>query len=639
VIGLRGAAAVVAVAVAGTGVAADRAQATGPQRALVRTYSPITMLREQDDPPCDNDREQFEPTTVNTVLGNPRVVLVPPAGSGEDKIEAPTAADVAGKGDGYHLDLPGDPLTPGCTYARDFAELVQSGEAPPLTYAHIRRRPEAERVVVQYWFFYYFNQFNDLHESDWEGMQLIFDATTASEALEAGPSEVGLFQHGGGERANWDDEKVRKDGEHPIVYPAAGSHATFYEDAIYIENGRRGSGVGCDNASEPLRRVVPRPVIVPTHPRPGSRFQWLTYEGRWGQREDGFNNGPTGPNTKLQWLRPLITQQTLRESSAVLPGNGIAGPTITSVFCGAIAQLSTLINLAARTPVGAALLVLGILLAIIIPLTLTRWRPVELEPLRAERTFGQMVRAARQLYGRHWLTLVPLGLTAVVIIAALDGVILGLSELIGKGIGDLLGVGTVRFELKGSLLSTGTVGATIVSAAVIVFVRELDRSGHDPGPFGAYRGLRSRFWRVLGAQLLVALATIALAITIVGLPIAIWKYIEWQFVQQQVLFEDKGIRDAFRGSTRLVRGHWFYTLRVAGFLWLLSIVAGPALGLALVFTDVPLWTINLLGSIVFALLIPYVAIARTLLYFDLRAHGEFAEAATAPPGPELRPAT
>ena len=71
------------------------------------------MLREQDDPPCDNEREQFEPTTVNTVLGNPRVVLVPPAGSGEDKIEAPTAADIAGKGDGYHLDLPGRPVDPG----------------------------------------------------------------------------------------------------------------------------------------------------------------------------------------------------------------------------------------------------------------------------------------------------------------------------------------------------------------------------------------------------------------------------------------------------------------------------------------------------------------------------------------------
>ena len=447
---------------------------------------------------------------------------------------------------------------------------------------------------------------------------------------------MGLFQHGGGEQAGWDDEKVEKDGTHPIVYPAAGSHATFYSEAIYIENGRRGSGVGCDNASDPLRRVVPRPALVPTYPRPGSRNQWLTYEGRWGQRESGFNNGPTGPNTKPQWLNPLVTQETLRESSAVLPGNAIAGPTVTSVFCGAIAQVSTLINIAARTPIGAALLVLGIALLIIVPLMLTRWRPVELEPLREERTFGQMVRAARQLYGRHWLTLVALGLTAIAIIAALDAVLLGISAVISGAVRDVVEVGTVRFELKGALLSTGTIGATIVSGAVIVFVRELDRTGADPGPLGAYRGLWPRFWRMLGAQLLVALTTVVLAITIVGLPIAIWKYIEWQFVQQQVLFEDKGIRDAFRGSTRLVRGHWFYTLRVAGFLWLLSVVAGPALGLALVFTDIPLWSINLLGSIVFALLIPYVAVARTLLYFDLRAVGEAAPAA---PGSELRPAT
>ncbi len=623
----------IAVAVVGAGAAAAPAAAAGPQHQLVRTYAPITMLRTSDDLPCDPNAEQYEPTTVNTVLGNPRVTLVPPAGSGTDRIEAPTAADIAGLGDGYHLDLPGDPLEPGCTYARDFAALVASGEAPPLTYAHIRRRPEVDRVVVQYWFYYYYNQFNDLHESDWEGMQLVFDATTASEALEAGPSEVGLFQHGGGESADWDDAKVRKEGSHPVVYPAAGSHATFYEDAIYIENGRRGSGVGCDNASEPLRRVAPRPVLVPTHPKPGSRFQWLTYEGRWGQRESGFNNGPTGPNTKLQWLRPLVTQQTLRETSAVLPAGAIAGPTITSVFCGAIAQVSTVINIAARTPVGAIALVVGFALVIIVPLTLTKWRPVELDPLRMPRTFGQMIRAARQIYGRHWMTLVPVGLTAIVIIGGLDAVLLGISKLISHGVGDVIGIGTVRFELKGSLLSTGTIGATIVSGAVVVFVRELDRSGADPGPFGAYRGLRTRFWRMLGAQLLVALATVVLAITIIGLPIAVWKYVEWQFVQQQVLFENKGVRDALRGSTRLVRGHWFYTLRVAGFLWLISLVAGPALGLALVFTDIPLWAVNLLGSIVFALLIPYVAIARTLLYFDLELVAEPAGLPSPAPAP------
>ena len=40
-----------------------------------------------------------------------------------------------------------------------------------------------------------------------------------------------------------------------------------------------------------------------------------------------------------------------------------------------------------------------------------------------------------------------------------------------------------------------------------------------------------------------------MAITIVGIPFAAWKYIGWLFVQQQILFEDRIVREAFRGSS------------------------------------------------------------------------------------------
>jgi hypothetical protein len=160
---------------------------------------------------------------------------------------------------------------------------------------------------------------------------------------------------------------------------------------------------------------------------------------------------------------------------------------------------------------------------------------------------------------------------------------------------------------------------------VITFVRELER-GRAIGPVAAYRLMAPRFWRAVFAPLLVTLLVALLAITVVGLPIAIWKYVEWQFVQQEVLFEDKRIRDAFRGSTRLVRGHWLYTLWVVVFLWLLTVVAGPLLGFALIFADLSLIVINLLGSLVFALLIPYVVLARTLLYFHLAARAQEAPA-------------
>jgi MFS family permease len=58
------------------------------------------------------------------------------------------------------------------------------------------------------------------------------------------------------------------------------------------------------------------------------------------------------------------------------------------------------------------------------------------------------------------------------------------------------------------------------------------------------------------------------------------------------------------------------------FLWLLGAIAGPVLGFALVFTTIPPWAINFFGSLVFALLLPYLVLARTLLYLDLAARKE-----------------
>jgi hypothetical protein len=43
----------------------------------------------------------------------------------------------------------------------------------------------------------------------------------------------------------------------------------------------------------------------------------------------------------------------------------------------------------------------------------------------------------------------------------------------------------------------------------------------------------------------------------------------------------------------------------------------PLLGFALIFLNLSPILVNAIGSLVFALLIPYVAIGRTLLYFDL----------------------
>jgi hypothetical protein len=598
------------------------AGATSPAQRLADAYAPITMLREEQEPPCETSAEQYEPTSVSTVLSNPAVTLsrIDPEGGVTPIARAPTARDIAGKGSDYYLNIPGDPVGDTCVYARDFIKLKREGKAPPTTYAHIAHQVGRPGLAVQYWFFWYFNQFNDLHEGDWEGMQIAFEANDPRRALAEGPSEVVLFQHAGGERADWEDAKVEKEGTHPIVYPAAGSHATFYDSTVYVENGQGGSGVGCDNTSEPLREVTPRPVLAPTFPNVNGRFKWLTYFGHWGQKEPGFNNGPTGPLTKTQWLEPFTWMEGQRTTSPRLPGGSIVGPTVTDAFCGAVSSVTDVINTETRSkPVAIAMVAVpALLLALFVGVT--RWGPVDLTELRRRRAFGQIVRAARQLYGRHWRTMAPIGLSALVVIGAVRG--LAALAASGRGVDGTTGRSGAHLALADTIESIGQpIAGAIVAAVVIVAVRLLVETGRMG--FGAsYRGMLRRFWRVVFGQLLASIGVFALAITVIGIPFAVWKYVGWQFIQQEILFEDRKIREAFGGSSSLVRGHWWHTVRVAGFFWLLSVASGPVLGFALIFTNLSLFWINVIGSLVFALLVPYVALGRTLLYFDLQERAE-----------------
>ena len=90
---------------------------------LAQAYAPIMKVREQQHPPCDTGAEQYDPTSVDAVLGNPTVTLqrdVP--GKGLQGVKrAPTAPDIAGLGPDYYLNLRGDPLGDTCQTSRTAA--------------------------------------------------------------------------------------------------------------------------------------------------------------------------------------------------------------------------------------------------------------------------------------------------------------------------------------------------------------------------------------------------------------------------------------------------------------------------------------------------------------------------------------
>ena len=259
---------------------------------------------------CDEDGEPFAPMSVELILDNPQIALRQLGNGDPTVMRGPGADDLADLGAGFYLDFPGDALTPGCIYEQDH-DRFNAGQ-PSVVYAHIVHDDEHPDVLaLQYWLYWYYNDWNNKHESDWEFVQLLFPAGSVTEALATEPVSVGYAQHEGGEWADWDDAKLRREGTHPVVYSSQRSHASYFEPAVYI--GRSASeGFGCDHTESPSTRIEPDVVVLPDRGRrPGDPLAWIGFEGRWGERHGGPNNGPTGPNTKPQWSDPVAWQDDL----------------------------------------------------------------------------------------------------------------------------------------------------------------------------------------------------------------------------------------------------------------------------------------------------------------------------------------
>lgn len=118
---------------------------------------------------------------------------------------------------------------------------------------------DGEWVVIQYWFFYAYNNWrsgffgaND-HEADWELISIYLserdDVPPLVEELRSNghdldhlveryqPEWVAYAAHdyqGDDIRRRWDDPEVEKIDDHPVVYVAAGSHACYFRRGEYL---------------------------------------------------------------------------------------------------------------------------------------------------------------------------------------------------------------------------------------------------------------------------------------------------------------------------------------------------------------------------------------------------------------------
>ena len=280
---------------------------------LLAQYQPVIVL----------DRfERFGPTTVDGFVGGSSLHRLDDAAGVFQPAELPEAG-LPVHGDGWRLDRAG------CSAQLGFAALgcydaLDSG--PSAVYGRYDVR--AGTIVLQYWLFYEFNLWSlqypptplvwQSHEGDWEVVTVVLaDKDT--------PVEVAYSQHCTGQRKSW--SAVQKQGDHPVVYVAAGSHANLFAP------GTRPIAPECvpPQAAAFLASlgIVPLDVANPIGGRvlgPGSTAierihdnapRWVRFPGTWGETQwlsapppigtVPFGAGPEGPAFHDVWVNPLGT--------------------------------------------------------------------------------------------------------------------------------------------------------------------------------------------------------------------------------------------------------------------------------------------------------------------------------------------
>ncbi|HEY7537987.1 MAG TPA: hypothetical protein VH721_08350 [Gaiellaceae bacterium] len=590
--------------------------------ALAERYAPVVRLVEQTEE-CGHG-EPYEPTDVDLLFDDEQTVALRGPWRPTDLVEiGPSAEDVAGLYE-YHLDFPGNPLDPGCDYER-WARRLTEGSTPAV-YAHVATEPDRPgKLALQYWFFYPFNDFNNLHEGDWEMIQLVFDARDASEALGEDPIAVGYSSHEGAERADWGEGKLELvGGTHPVVFPAAGSHANKFTEALYIGSSAE-AGVGCDDTRGPHVELRPAVHTIPSDPAAAREaFPWITFEGRWGELQKAFFNGPTGPNLKPQWTAPIEWSESWRSRSYAVPTSGVFGTGATDFFCAAVSTGSKGLVGLLRNPTLTFLLVVVLGAILVFAITRTAWRPVAPLRLAHRRRWGQILAAAGRMYVHRPGLFLGIGVLLIplsVVISIVQGVLLGGFGLLGVDTtGEPAGALVLLLVFVGTTLTL--LGLGLVQAATACALVEMD-AGRPVGPIQAYALSLRRFRPLLRGLAAGVAIWVLLTATGILLPVAVWLAVRWALLAQAVELEGTSGLGGLRRSARLVRGRWLRVASLVGVGTALALAAGPFLGAILIFvTDAPLPLLNIVAGVVYALSMPFVALTTAYVYFDARVREE-----------------
>ena len=590
------------------------------KQALADKYAPVAMLKKQSED-CDTLGEPYLPVSVDAVLNSPDVVLRKAAtdGSSEDPIVkvAPSAQDLVHTDPTYYLDLPGNALEPGCDYEKWSRQRIKELGLEPITYARVvTEEGRPGELALQYYFYWVFNDFVDNHESDWEMVQLTFNASTAEEALTQDPVKISYAQHEGGETAEWHQDKLELvDDIRIVTYPAAGSHADYYQPAIWIGWGERGSGFGCDRSDPDFQETPLKAVVIPDQIDPNGPFAWALFQGRWGEKHAWVFNGPKSPNVSKRWTHPISWTDNLRDRSLPIPQQETLGTGPSTLFCTVSDYAGQIMKIVPAYPQ----LVFGFFAVALIALLLVSfltWRYFK-------RAFWMYFRYI------HIFLLSSIILVPVAALASLVQDLISRASLSGFGMEvsvDASGaVGTgVGFILQLALI-------TLIAPSVVYATARIVR-GEKASFFSSVRDSAPFIPKVALASLWNALIVFLISLTIIGIPFALYRATQWAYATHAIVLDGAGVRNSRHLSRNTIKGDWLRTIGMASLVTYVATLPGPIIGIVLIILfKVPIEIGGTISSLIYAVMYPITIITSTLYYLH-RKHQKAERVAMGLPG-------
>ncbi len=228
--------------------------------ALVELFSPVLRL---------SSREVLYPVPVDAMLENANLRR-----DGELILEAPIPASILGtyRSTEFYLDV--EDTGSGISYG------AITSQYPVTVYARVN--VWSEGILLQFWFFYIYNDGLNKHEGDWEVVSVLLD-------LAGRPKLVAYSQHYTAIVRHWTN--LERIGSHPIVYVARGSHASYFSAGEHMLRSTPCGFTGLDSASGTVTVGNEDYTLVLLDEQ-----AWLAFEGLWGEANPlpGMS-GPPGP--------------------------------------------------------------------------------------------------------------------------------------------------------------------------------------------------------------------------------------------------------------------------------------------------------------------------------------------------------